>query len=67
MLELLAIAEPASDIERRGVVTADRAILRQGRRTLRRLLVARTRHVAVGRTDQPPRKPAENPEESAKL
>ena len=37
MLELLAIAEPASDIERRGVVTADQAILRQGRRALRRL------------------------------
>ena len=35
MLELLAIAEPASDIERRGVVTADQAILRQGHAALK--------------------------------
>jgi hypothetical protein len=37
VLELLAIDEPAPDGERRGVVTADQAILRQGRNTLRRL------------------------------
>ena len=37
VLELLAIAEPAPNVERRGVVTADQAILGQGRRTLRRL------------------------------